>query len=299
MPRLRRLYVIADDFGIGPETTRGILDVAAAGRLTASVLLVNTANAESAVESWERAGRPMSIGWHPNLTLDSPLLPAHEVPSLVQPDGRFWPLGKFLLRAMTGRLNRVEVAAELAAQHHRFIELLGHPPRVVNSHQHVSIFPPVGSALIELLANQSGPKPYLRRVAEQSRLLLGIRGARIKRSVLNLFGRRHARRAAAQGLFGADWLLGVTDPPITVDEQFYTRWLTKARGEAVEVGCHPGYIDDTLLVRDVPGNPFDLERRENEMMMLLSDDFMNAVDDAGFQIVSPCEFQRLTLARAA
>jgi predicted glycoside hydrolase/deacetylase ChbG (UPF0249 family) len=299
MTRTRKLMVVADDFGIGPETDRGILAVAEAGRLTATVLLVNTDYTESALRAWNQAGQPMAVGWHPNLTLDRPILPAEQLPSLVQPDGRFYPLGKFLLRALTGRLNPHEVAAELAAQHRRFTQLLGHPPRVVNSHQHVAIFPPVRQALIQLLASQPGPKPYLRRVTEQYKLLLQIRGARIKRSVLNWYGRGQRRLAIEHGLPGSDCLVGVTDPPITQDPRFYTRWLEKVGGHTVEVGCHPGYRDETLLVRDVPGNPHDLERRVYELNMLLSPEFLTAVDRAGFELISAQQFQPQVLAHAA
>jgi len=196
-------------------------------------------------------------------------------------------------------LNKLEVAAELAAQHTRFIELVGHPPMMVNSHQHVSIFSPVGEALIEILANQSGPKPYLRRVAEEHRVIFGIRGARIKRTVLNSFGRRMSRKAAERGLHSADWLVGVTDPPITADPEFYTRWLKKVRGDVVEIGCHPGYIDETLLVRDVPGKPHDLSRRENELNMMLSQEFLQAIDAAHFRIAPVDEFQPERLCHAA
>ena len=295
----RKLMIVADDFGIGPDTDRGILEVGLAGRLTATVLLVNTPYCEAAVESWNDAGRPFVVGWHPNLTLDSPILPAKDVPSLVQPDGRFWPLGQFLKRAMRGKLNIVEIAAELAAQHQRFIELIGHPPRVVNSHQHTSIFEPVRNTLIDLLARQKGPKPYLRRVQEQKALLLGIPGARIKRTLLTHFGKKAAIAAEAKGLPGAEWLIGVTDPPCTADEKFWTRWLRKVRGDFVELGCHPGYSDATLLVRDVPGKKYDLIRREHEMRLLLRDDFTTAINECHFEMVPPREYQSLRLAQAA
>lgn len=295
----RKLMIVADDFGIGPDTDRGILEVGLAGRLTATVLLVNTPYCEAAIAAWNDEGRPFVVGWHPNLTLDSPILPAGDVSSLVQPDGRFWPLGTFLQRAMFGKLNFVQVSAELAAQHRRFIELVGHPPRVVNSHQHTSIFEPVRSALIDILSTQKGPKPYLRRVQEQNRLLLGVPGARIKRSLLTHFGKKAARAAEAKGLPGAEWLIGITDPPCTADERFWTRWLCKVRGEFVELGCHPGYSDATLLVRDVPGKKYDLIRREHEMRLLLRDDFTAAMQETGFEMVPPAEYQSLRLAQAA
>jgi chitin disaccharide deacetylase len=299
MPGTRKLIIVADDFGIGPDTDRGILETGLGGRLTATVMLVNTPSCEAAVESWNDAGRPFVVGWHPNLTLDAPILPAKDVPSLVQPDGRFWPLGAFLKRAVRGRLNVAEIAAELAAQHKRFIELIGHPPRVVNSHQHTSIFEPARSVLIDLLASQKGPKPYLRRVQEQKGLMLGVPGARIKRAFLSHFGKQAAKAAEAKGLPGADWLIGITDPPCTADERFWTRWLRKVKGDFVELGCHPGYADKTLLVRDVPGKKYDLIRREHEMRQLLRDDFTQAMQDTGFEMVPPADYQSLRLAQAA
>ena len=45
----RALLVVADDFGIGPPTTAGILHLARKGVVTASVMLVNSPYAEAAV----------------------------------------------------------------------------------------------------------------------------------------------------------------------------------------------------------------------------------------------------------
>src|SRR5205823_4367548 len=112
MGKRRNLVVVADDFGIGPETSRGILELAIERRITATVLLTNSPYAADAVAAWNRAGRPIEVGWHPNLTLDSPILPAARVPSLVNAAGCFHGLGAFLARACTGRLRADEVAAE-------------------------------------------------------------------------------------------------------------------------------------------------------------------------------------------
>ena len=93
MGQARVLLVVADDFGIGPHTTAGILHLARKQIVSASVLIVNSPYAEEAVATWRSAGRPMDLGWHPNLTLDAPVLPAAQVPSLVDGQGRFRPLG--------------------------------------------------------------------------------------------------------------------------------------------------------------------------------------------------------------
>ena len=86
----RFLLVTADDFGIGPETSRGILELAARVSVTSTVLLVNSPFAAEAVALWRKAGRALEVGWHPCLTIDRPLLPPEQVPSLVNPDGQVY-----------------------------------------------------------------------------------------------------------------------------------------------------------------------------------------------------------------
>jgi hypothetical protein len=140
----RYLVVTADDYGIGPATSRGILDLAVHGRISATVLLVNSAYVESAVKTWQQAGNPRELGWHPCLTLDKPILPPQQVPSLVDSLGRFWKLGGFIKRLYSGRIRASEIDVELRAQLRRFVDLTGYFPTVVNSHHHIQIFSPVG-----------------------------------------------------------------------------------------------------------------------------------------------------------
>jgi len=283
---IRALVVTADDFGIGPATSRAILELAAEGRVTGTVLLVNTPYAEEAVRAWRQAGMALEMGWHPNLTLDAPVLPVKQVPSLVGPDGRFWPLGSFLRRTAFGRINAAEVRAELFAQHGRFCELAGRPPLLVNSHQHCQLFGPVSAALLAVLAD-CRPRPYVRRILEPWAMLARIPGARLKRTVLSWRGHRHARLQAQLGFPGNDWLAGITDPGCVQDPEFLVRWLTRIPGRVVELACHPGYHDPTLLGRDcVPGDGL-LERRVCELALLRDERFPEVCRRAGFRLVPP------------
>src|SRR5262245_62034977 len=102
MDRTRFLIVTADDFGIGPSTSRGIVGLASRARVTATVLLVNAPDAEGSVRAWRSAGEPVELGWHPCLTLDSPIVPASEVRSLVDERGQFLHLAPFLRRLALG-----------------------------------------------------------------------------------------------------------------------------------------------------------------------------------------------------
>jgi chitin disaccharide deacetylase len=283
-PRLTRFAtIVADDYGIGPETSRGILELACEGRLTATVLIVSAPDAERAVRAWQAADPPADLGWHPNLTLDRPILAPSAVPSLVRPDGTFWTLGQFLRRVCRGQVRRSDVQAEWTAQYRHFVELVGRPPTLVNTHQHVGLFPPCDRALYQVL-DAAGTRPYLRRVVEPVRTLVRVPGARLKRFVLTTLGRR-----AAHELSGCDWLAGITNPECTADGRFWSRWLEHLpRRGSVELCCHPGYLDPTLVGRDCETGD-GVTRRPREMDLLRQPGFRKAVERAGFRVVRPSE----------
>lgn len=282
----RPATIVADDYGIGPETSRGILELACTGQITAAVLIVNAPDAERAARTWRDANHPADLGWHPNLTLDRPVLPPACVPSLVGPDGSFRPLGRFLRRVALGQIRSDDVRAEWRAQYRRFVELVGRPPALVNSHQHVSLFPPCDIALVDVL-RESGIRPYVRRVVERPGVLVRVPGARLKRTVLSLLGRRAARQTSAAGFSGCDWLAGVTDPACVADGRFWDRWL-RAVGPvgSVELCCHPGHRDDSLVGRDCRAGDGTL-RRPRESSLLRSPAFRAAFERAGLVAVRP------------
>jgi predicted glycoside hydrolase/deacetylase ChbG (UPF0249 family) len=286
MDATRYLVVIADDFGIGPETSRGILELACRGIITGTVLLANSPHAEQGVREWRRLGAGLEMGWHPCLTVDPPAAGAGRVPSLVGPDGCLWPLRQFIPRLVAGLLRADEIAIELEAQYLRFVELVGRPPAVVNSHQHVAVFPPVGRILRGILARRR-PLPYLRRVREPWRLLADVPGARIKRAVLSSLGQLEALGQDRQGFPGNEWFCGTTDPPWVRDPEFFARWLDCVPGRVVELACHPGHHDDTLPGRDCkPGDGLQ-RRRVDELHLLLQPRFEDACRRAAFRRVPP------------
>jgi predicted glycoside hydrolase/deacetylase ChbG (UPF0249 family) len=288
----RFLVVTADDYGIGPATSEGILDLAQRGAVTSAVLLVNSPYAEQAVGRWRQAGLPMELGWHPCLTLDRPVLPGSQVPSLVDADGRFHALGTFMKRVLLKRIRPTEVEAELNAQYDRFLDLMGHSPSVVNSHHHVQVFKPIGAILRRVL-RRAAMLPYMRRIREPWRTLTWIRGARLKRLFLSWLGRHDAWHQRRAGFPGNDWLAGITDPPWVADAEFLVRWLARVPGDVVELTCHPGHYDATLVGRDCTLDDGQLERRVNEFHLLEGPSFKEACRQAGLTVVAPASLLRL------
>lgn len=287
----RQLLIIADDFGIGPETSRGILELAQRGLVTGSVLLVNSPFAEAAVKAWRQAGQPLELGWHPNLTLDRPVLAADRVPSLVGPDGCFRPLAAFLPRLIKGSIRVAEIQAELLAQHQRFGQLVGHDPFFVNAHHHLNIFGPVGSILLSILGSRH-PLPYVRRVLEPWTTIRKIAGARGKRLMLSNLGRSQAAEQARRGFPGNDWLAGTNNPACVKDPQFYRRWLETVPGNVVELMCHPGHPDRTLIGRDCQENDGFIQWRADEWQLLSDPALTGVMRRQGWELTAPRQLLR-------
>jgi chitin disaccharide deacetylase len=293
MDATRYLVVVADDYGIGPETSRAILELARRGVLGGAVLLVNSPYAADAVRAWRASGVTAELGWHPCLSMDPPCAPAARVPTLIGTNGCLWPLGAFLTRLHSWRIRAAEIAAELEAQFDYFVTLVGRPPALVNAHQHVALFPPVGAILERLLKRRCPTPPYVRRVREPWALLARVPGARPKRALLNVLGRRQGRRLDRAGFPGNDWLAGVTDPKWVTDPAYFRRWLAAVPGHVVELCCHPGHHDPTLVGRDCRSADDPLLRRRVDEMRLLGDpDFPLAVRDAGFVPIPPSDLRR-------
>jgi hypothetical protein len=127
----------------------------------------------------------------------------------------------------------------------------------------------------------------VRRVVEHGTALACVPGARVKRTALSLLGRRAERRAAAHGLPGCDWLIGVTDPACVADDRYLDRWLGQVGSNgSVEVCCHPGYHDDSLIGRDCDAGD-GLLRRPRETRLLRSPSFLAACAEAGLVPARP------------
>jgi predicted glycoside hydrolase/deacetylase ChbG (UPF0249 family) len=283
--------VVADDFGIGPETSRAIVELAQLDAVTATVVMVNSPHAENALKRWRGEGISADLGWHPCLTMDEPVAPAGEVASLVNSDGRMGPLGWFLKRLMLRQVRAEHIRRELNAQLDRFRELTGHPPCMVNTHQHVAIFPPVGAILREVLRPLT-PRPFLRRVKEPWSSYVRVPDARVKRAVLSLLGRREAARQRIDGFPGADSLAGITALARTRDRLFFDRWLSRISGDVVELMCHPGHFDVTLAGRDCQAHDGLQQGRVDEDRLLREPAFSHACRQAGFTLARPSDLMR-------
>src|SRR5205814_7307803 len=104
---------------------------------------------------------------------------------------------------------------------------------------------------------------------------------------LSLLGRAEARSQVRAGFLGNDALVGITDPPWVRDARFLTRWLIRTPGRIVELTCHPGHLDTTLVSRDCTPEDGQMQRRVNEFNLLRHPSFQEVYRRAGLQLVAP------------
>jgi len=137
----RRLIVNADDFGLTPGVSEGILAAHRHGIVTSTTVLV-TSSIDADLVARAR-GSGLGLGLHVNLTVGRPLTSGA---SLVDESGRFVRDA----RRAAARATRADVDAEVQAQVARFVELFKGTPTHLDTHHHVGLLPPVREAVLAI-----------------------------------------------------------------------------------------------------------------------------------------------------
>jgi chitin disaccharide deacetylase len=237
----RLLIVNADDFGLTPGISNGILRAHNEGIVTStSVLAVGPA--------FERTGPllvdapELGVGAHlAAVGEDPPLLSAAEIPSLVDRRGAFprsWR--QFVPRALGGRVDPDDLRREFTAQIER-LRALGIELTHVDTHQHLHLWPLVREVVLELAGRFS--VPAVRVPYSSGRTAMSIATDRLALSL--------ERRAAEIGLGYAGASAGL-DPSGSLDGAALARALDRLAATeqpTLELWAHPGERRDPERVR--------------------------------------------------
>src|SRR5690625_1142560 len=94
----KKLIINADDFGLTPGVTQGIIEAHNNGVVTSTTALSVSDYFLPAMSAARIQAPTLSVGIHLTLTLNKgkPILPKEIVPSLVDEDGFFWNQNVFL-----------------------------------------------------------------------------------------------------------------------------------------------------------------------------------------------------------
>lgn len=275
MPAPRSFVLCADDYGMTPAVSRGILHLVEAGRISATGAMTN-------MPAWRRAAHELwphdqkiDIGVHLNLTCGEPLT---EMKTFA-PEGEFPRLPSVIGGGVIGRLPLHEIEQEMAAQLNEFEDRMGRIPDFIDGHQHVHAMPGVRRALAALISKRyPGAKPYIRDAADR---MAAIRARKVQsRKAMIVAGlvRPFSGGIAALGFrlnegFSGYSAFNPREDYATAFESYLVEPGTKPI-----VMCHPGEIDDELRLLDPA-----VESRPQEVAYFLSDRFVETCDRAGMQ----------------
>ena len=207
----RRLIVNADDFGLTPGVSAGILGAARHGIVTSTTMLATADIGDEWLARLRDSG--LGVGLHVNFTLGQPLTRGR---SLVDGEGRFVrDARRAAARAAIGDVER-----EIGAQIERFRRLLGRAPTHLDTHHHVGLLSPVREAVL----------------AVACRLRVPVRSQ-------NPEARARARTA---GLRTPDHFFGESGPGAYWSLARTLEHLRKLPAGVSEFMSHPGWCDPAL-----------------------------------------------------
>ena len=272
----RPLVLCADDFGLAPGVSEGIASLAEADRLSAISCMAGMPAWPKAAPRLASLSERCDVGLHITLTDHRPL---GRMPRLA-PAGTLPALGRLFATAFTGRLDRQEVAAEIARQWDAFTQAHGRHPDFVDGHQHIHLLPGIREAVLALLMTcPEQNRPWLRVCWEPSARVLARRIAASKAMLLAMLSLPLRRAATRLGLAANDSFRGIH--AFAADADYAAMFPHFLQGTARQplIMCHPGLVDDALRAADAVVEP-----RAHEYDYLASPRFPVDLAAAGWRL---------------
>jgi len=264
-PSSTPIVLCADDFGLSPGISEGILELVDAGRLSAVSCLTTSPCFLDYAEKLKLHSERIEIGLHLVLT---DLKPLGSLPSLTT-DGALPQMRELFAKALLGHLAKHDIAVELGRQIDAFIGVIGRAPDFIDGHHHIHQLPGIRDIVLDLIEKRfKSSLPWMRVCSEKPFTLLR-RGVSIGRGVaIGWFGAALRRRATQRGLRVNNGFSGVYDFSDRVPySQLFERFTLDLRAGSL-IMCHPGRVDEILRNLDSL-----TDQRERELAYFLSDAF--------------------------
>jgi chitin disaccharide deacetylase len=238
----RRIWLVADDYGISRAVNLAIRDLMARGSINAtSVMVVASGFNDEEAAKLNASRGDGAIGLH--LTLTAPFQPLSASYGPTH-EGVWLSLGETFVASMLRRLNAQALTAEIAAQIARFTAAFGRPPDFIDGHQHVQLFPQIGTCMLSV-AQQSVPGAWVRQCGRATFSL-----SNRKAVVLDALSRRFRKRAQASGVRTNPAFAGTYDFRSSADfADLFASFLDDLPDGGV-IMCHPGQVDAELARND-------------------------------------------------
>jgi chitin disaccharide deacetylase len=278
------LIVNADDFGLSPGINAGIIEGFEKGVLTSASIMVNAPAFEQAVKL-AHTHEGLGIGVHLNVLRGKAVLPPAEIPSLVDPTGRFIRSPVSLCcDVLRKRVDLDHLSSEFSAQIQRAFEA-GLRPSHVNSEKHVHMYPPIFARVVKLAEKYgitavrwTGQYPGARSLIRWNPR--SYRGILV--SLCATLCRKHLDGGA---VISNDYFYGLMETGSLTAEAF-KGILPRLKNGVTEIMCHPGYVGQDLQEAfQTMGTSSLVTSRELELQTLTDPTLPACIDAARAQLI--------------
>lgn len=254
------VILCADDYGLAPGVSRGILELLKGRHINATSAMVTFAGWVDDAPVLVAVRAHSALGLHLNLTVGGPLgaMPGYA------PEGTMPAIGQATRLAFSGKIDPAEIEAETLRQLRAFETAAGFKPDHVDGHQHVHALPAIRHGVLSAMTAFYGElRPLVRNPAENW-IKITRRGGEISKAAgLVLLSRGLKDAALERGFFVNRGFSGFSAFDTTRSYEREIAAAFRLTGAGHIVMCHPGYLDAELAERDRV-----LARREQELNVL-------------------------------
>ncbi|MBC7951441.1 MAG: ChbG/HpnK family deacetylase [Rhodospirillaceae bacterium] len=272
---LPAITLCADDYGFTPGVSHAIRMLIEQGRLQATGCMTGSPFWPEAARLLKPLDGKADMGIHLTLTDHVPL---GAMPNLA-PKGRLPPIDQLVKRAVTGRLDRAEIAAEFERQFDSFVAHFGRAPDFLDGHHHVHQLPVIGDVTLDLWRRRLGPDAWVRCCVESACAIAARRIDPVRALIISTLGRGFRRRLRAEAVPHNTSFRGVYDFSGRVPFGELFRRFTANPGPRALMMVHPGFVDDALRAADSL-----TDQREVEFAFLSSDACPLSLADRGLSL---------------
>ncbi len=226
-----QLIINADDYGYYPCISKGILEAARSGAVTATGILANSPDLAAQLE-WLDSVDNLDVGVHLNLTFGQPLT-AVMADKLARWHGGFPNAYAMSAMLMTRKISLDDVRGEWRAQ----IEACrGKNLRFLNSHEHIHMLPVLFPLALELARDYDIPQ--VRLTQAEWLAPFGV-SALIRNTLMQTMQAVNQRRLKVN----TPLFLGLSRSG-KLDYNYLATVFAKLKpGQRYELMCHPGRFD--------------------------------------------------------
>ena len=232
----------------------------------------------------------LSIGCHVVLIDGRPILEAQQLPSFTNGADFRDGLMTFAARAIAGRIDAQEIAAEATAQI-RKIQAAGIAVSHIDTHKHTHLFPKIlrpllraaASCGVRAIRNPFGPRLPLRSSQLLARPGLWRRYAELR--VLGTFAGKFRDAVDREGFLTPNGTLGIVVTGVLDETLFHAIARSIPQG-TWEFVCHPGYNDAELQRAETRLRA----SRETELRVLTLPAAREVLSHEGIELISYRDF---------